>query len=128
MSYCCTQNLGNIIKLYNKKPINSNNQIILPYNCGRKEDCSFYGKCRGNDVVYKCIASANGFPNKVYFGTAQGEFKKQFNNHDTNFKNKSKKDNTTLARYIWDLKLKHNVMPTLNWHMESVVPYSNKPR
>ena len=28
------------------------------------------------DIVYKCIASATGFPNKIYLGTAQGEFKK----------------------------------------------------
>ena len=41
-------------------------------------------------------------------------------------KNKSKKNDTTLAKYIWDLKLKHNVMPTLKWHiLKSVALYSN---
>ena len=72
MSYCCTQNLGKIIKLHNKKLITSNNQIILTCNCVRKEECLLEGKCRANDVVCKCITSATGFPNKVYLGTAQG--------------------------------------------------------
>ena len=75
MSYCCTQNLGNIIKLRNKKLISSNNQIILPCNCRKKEECPLEGKCGVNGVVYKCIASATGFPNKVYLGAAQGELK-----------------------------------------------------
>ena len=56
MSYCCTQNVGNIVKLDNKKLISSNNQIILPCNYRRKEECPLEGKYRANDVVYKCIA------------------------------------------------------------------------
>ena len=71
MSYCCTQNLGNIIKSHNKKLISSNNQIILPCNCRKKEGCPLEGKCRANDIVYKCIASATGFLDKVYLGTTR---------------------------------------------------------
>ena len=76
MSNCCTQNLGNIIKSHNKRLISPNNQIILPCNCRKKEECPLEGKCRVNDVIYKCIPSATGFPNKVYLGTEEGEFKK----------------------------------------------------
>ena len=113
-SYCCIQNLGNTTKLYNKKLICSNNQIILPCNCRKKKKCPLEGKCQANDVVYKCIASATGFLNKVYLGTAQGEFKKWFYNHNVSFKNKSKKNDTA-----W-------MMPTLKWQiLKSVAPYSN---
>ena len=56
--------------------------IILPCNSWKKEECPLEGKCRANDIIYKCIASASGFPNKVYLGTAQGEFKKRFHNHN----------------------------------------------
>ena len=126
MSYRCTQNLCNIIKSYNKILICSSNQIILPCNCTKKEECPLEGKCRANNIIYKCIASATGFLNKVYLGTAQGEFKKWFHNHNLSFKNESKRNNTTLAKYIWDLKLKHNVTPTLKWHiLKSVTTYSN---
>ena len=76
VSYCCTQNLGNNIISHNKKLINYNNPIILPCNCRRKEECLLEGKCRANDVVYKCIALATAFPNKIYLETAQGEFKR----------------------------------------------------
>ena len=78
VSYCCTQNLGDIMKLHNKKLISSNNQLILPCSCRKTEECPLEGKWRANDVVYKCIASATGFPNKFYLGTAQGELKNGF--------------------------------------------------
>ena len=65
VSYCCTQNLGSIIKSHNKKLISSNNRIILPRHCRRKEQCPLEEKCRADDAVYKCIASANCSANKV---------------------------------------------------------------
>ena len=126
VSYCCTQNLGNIIKSHNKKLINFNNQIILQCNCRKKGECPLEGNCRANDIVYKCISSVTGFPNKVYLGTTQEEFKKRFYNHKTSFMSKWKRNDTTPAKYLWDLKLKHNVTPTLKWHsLKSVTPYSN---
>ena len=79
--YCCTQNLGNITKLHNKKLISSNNQLTLPCNCRKKEKCPLEAECRANDVVCKCVASgfpATGFPNKVYLRNAKGEFKTVF--------------------------------------------------
>ena len=51
--------------------------------------------------------SATGFPDKVYLGTAEGEFKKRFYNHNSSFKNKLKMNDTTLAKHVWDSKLKH---------------------
>ena len=72
------------------------------------------------------LLQQTGSPNQVYLGTAQGEFKKRFHNHKSSFKNESKRNNTTLAKYAWDLKLKHNVTPTLKWHIsKSVAPYLN---
>ena len=108
MSYCCTQNLNNIIKSPNKKRISSNNQIILPGNFRKKEECPLEGKCRANDIIYKCITSATGFPNKAELGTAQVEFKKWFYNHKTSFKNESKRDDTILGKYVWELNIQRN--------------------
>ena len=126
MSYCCTQNVGSIVKLHNKKLVNTNNQSTLPCNCRKKEECPLEGKCRSPDIIYKCIVSAPGFPIRVYLGTAEGEFKTRFYNHNKSFKNKAYKNETTLAKYIWDLKMNHNVTPTLKWYIvKSVIPYSN---
>ena len=69
VSYSCTQNSGNIIKSHNKNLISSNTQIILPCNFRKKEQCPLEGKSRANEIVYKCIASPAGFPNKVYSAT-----------------------------------------------------------
>ena len=74
VSYCCTQNLGNIIKSHNKKLISSNNPILLPCNSRKKEECPLEEKCRANVIIFKCIVSAIGFPNNFYLGTAQREF------------------------------------------------------
>ena len=46
VSYCRTQNWGNIIKSRNKKLISSNNQIILPCNCRRKGGVSIRRKMK----------------------------------------------------------------------------------
>ena len=66
----------------------------------KKGGVSLEGKCRANDMIYKCIASVTGFPNKVYLGTAQGEFKKRFYNHNKSFKSESKRKDATLAKYF----------------------------
>ena len=67
-----------------------------------------------------------GFPKFIYLGNGQGEFKKRFYNHNTSFKNNSKRNGMTLAKYAWDLKFKDNVTYTLKWYiLKSVAPYSN---
>ena len=53
VSYCCTQNVGNIIKSHNKKLINSSNHHEQPCNCRKKEDCPLEGKCRTKNIIYK---------------------------------------------------------------------------
>ena len=37
VSYCCTQNVGNIIRSHNKKLINSSNHHEQPCNCRKKK-------------------------------------------------------------------------------------------
>ena len=39
-------------------------------------------------AMQKCVASVAGYPNKVYLGTAEGDFKQRFYNHRTSFNNK----------------------------------------
>ena len=98
VSYCCTQNVGNIIKSHNKKLINSSNHHEQPCNCRKKEDCPLEGKCRTENIIYKCIASTSSHPDKVYLGTAE-DFKKMYN-HISPFKNETQINKTTLAKYV----------------------------
>ena len=88
-SYCCTQNAAStIIKLHNKKLINTSMKKILPCNCRKKYECPLDGKCRAENIVYKCVAWADRYPNEVYLGTAEGVFKLHFYSHQISFDSK----------------------------------------
>ena len=52
--------------------------IMQSCSCRKKEDCPLEGKCRTENIVYKCIASTSGPPDKLYLGTAEGDFKKPY--------------------------------------------------
>ena len=60
---------------------------ILPCNCRTKHECPLDGKCRVENTAYKRIASVDGYPNKVYLGTVEGDFKQRFYNHQMSFNN-----------------------------------------
>ena len=100
-NYCCTQNVGNIIKSHNKKLINSSNHHEQPCNCRKKEDCPLEGKCRTENIVYKCIASTSGPPDKLYLGTTEGDFKKYITISVLS-KIEIQMKKTTLTKYVWE--------------------------
>ena len=81
VSYCCTENLASIIKSHNMKLINISIKNTLSFNCKNKYECPLDGKCRAENIAYKCVASVDGYTNKVYLGTAKGDFKQRFYNH-----------------------------------------------
>ena len=126
VSYCCTKNVRNIIKSHNKKLINSSNHHAQQCNCRTKEDCPLERKCRTEIIIYKCIISTSGHLDKVYLGNAEGDFKKIYYNHITSFKNETQINKTTLEKYVWEQKQRHNITPTPTWYIVKSVPsYSN---
>ena len=126
MSYYCTQNVANIIKSHNKKLINTSIKNTPPCNCRKKHECPLDGKCRTENIVYKCASLVHGYPNKVYLGTTEGDFKKCFYNHWMSFNNKGHSTDTTLSKYVWEIKRKLKIMPSLKWYIIKSVPaYSN---
>ena len=87
---------------------------------------SLDGKCRAENIVYKCVASVHGYPNKVYLGSAEGDFKQRFYNHRMSFNNEGYYTDTALSKYIWEIKRKLKIMPSLKWFIIKSVPaYSN---
>ena len=72
VSYSCTPNVGFIIKSHNKKLTNAEKQQTKHCNCRKKQECQLEGKCRSEDIIYKCVVTATGHPRKVYLGTAEG--------------------------------------------------------
>ena len=126
MSYCCTQNVANITKSHNKKLINLSIKNTLPHNCRKKHGCPLDGKCRAENIVYKCVATVDGYPNKVYLGTTEGDIKQPSHNHRMLFNNEGHSTDTTLSKYFWEIKRKLKIIPSLKWSIIKSVPaYSN---
>ena len=57
---------------------NKENKQTKDCNCRKKEEWSLEGKCRSEDIIYKCVFTATGHPRKVYSGTAEGDFKQRY--------------------------------------------------
>ena len=125
VSYCCTQNVASIIKSHNKKLINTSIKNTLPCNCRKKHECPLDGKCRAENIVYKCFASVDGYRNKVYLDTAEGDFKQRFYNHRMSFNNEGPLHrHNTFQICLGNKELK--IMPSLKWSIIKSVPtYSN---
>ena len=99
---------------------------ILPCNCRTKHECPLDGKCRVENTAYKRIASVDGYPNKVYLGTVEGDFKQRFYNHQMSFNNEGHSTDTTLSRYVWEIKNKFKIRPSMERSIIKSVPaYSN---
>ena len=125
------ENAAQIIKKYNQRTSSHKEKPIPSCNCKNKDDCPMNLIRRRlfqvQNVVYKCTVSATpNFPKRVYLGVAEGDWKQRFYNHKKSIKNKSYRNDTTLSSYLWDLREKHNVFPTLTWSAVKSVPgYSN---
>ena len=126
VSYSCTQNMSSMIKSHNKKVINKDVKESKSCNCRVKSECPLNGQCQVTDIIYKCTVLSPDKPNKVYLGTAEGDFKKRFYNHRKSFNNEGSANDTTLSKYIWELKETSNSSPALIWSIAKTVPsYSN---
>ena len=61
----------------------------------------------------------------MYLGTAEGDFKRRFYNHRKSFNNEGSANNTTLSKFLWELKETSNSSLTLVWPIaRKVPPYS----
>ena len=103
--------------------MNSRTGNIKPCNCRKKDECPLNGQWLAQDIVDKCVPSTSMNPEETYLATAEGDFKKRYNNHTNLFRHSK---DTTLSKYIWEIKNEYNEMPTLKWSIRKSVPsYSN---
>ena len=87
----------------------------------QEEECPLDGKCRAENIVYKFVASADGYPHKVYLDTA-GYFKQCFYNHRMSFNNEGHLTDSTLSKYVWEIKEKFKIMLALKWSIIKYIP------
>ena len=126
VSYSCTENVKKIIQAHNKKVTTTETSIVPPCNCRNKNSCQLNGQCRTTNVVYQCEVTAPNIPRKIYIGVTEGEWKSRYSSHKQSFTHKKYSNNTSLSTYIWELKDKHNITPTLSWSiLKRAKAYSN---
>ena len=104
LSYCCTTNVGNIIKQHNSKVLSKpNDNNYHKCNCRSKPNRPFNGKCLTQCLVYKATSttSCNDF---VYYGTSEGEFKTRYSNHTKSFRHRECMNETELSKHVWNLQ------------------------
>ena len=123
LSYCCTNNMANIIKQHNSRILSSSpTQQLRMCNCRVKSECPMDGKCLTKCIVYKAEVGANN-GKRVYYGASEGEFKTRYNNHTKSFRSRRYCNESELSKYIWKLK-DNNTNFILKWSIASFAsPY-----
>ena len=115
VSYSSTENVERIIKSHNKSLQSPAPVTLPPCNCRKKYECPLDGNCRASSILYKCEATTPNFPKKVYIGLTEKEFKTRYTSHKQSINNKKYAHSTTLSSYVWDMKEKHKITPSLKW-------------
>ena len=87
-------------------------------HCQKSRKCPLQGKCIFHNVVYKAVVTKNQenvSEGHIYVGLAGGLFKKRLSNHVQSFNNFSKRKQSKLSEYVWDLKQKQIVDFEVKW-------------
>ena len=104
LSYCCTPNLGNIIKQHNSKILKGTPAPQLQQcNCRTKQNCPLNGRCLTSCIVYKATVTTNS-DTHTYYGLCEGEFKSRYYNHTKSFRSRKYENETELSKFLWKLK------------------------
>ena len=72
------------------------------------------GKSQTMDAIFDCRVTPPE-PQKIYFGLAEGNWKKRYYNNKMSFSYKRYSLETTLSSYVWHLKKTLHVIPNLKW-------------
>ena len=64
--------MSQIIKAHNKNITSNKTQVAVT-----KLNAPMEGKCRAQNVIYKCVVSSSNNPDKVYIGLSEPEWKKK---------------------------------------------------
>ena len=100
----------NILKVLNTKGPKTQDEKC---NCRKKEECPMPGKCQTTSLIYQASVKTDE-KTETYVGLTVNSFKKRYSGHKSSFKHNKRRHETTLSKYIWDLKDK-NVDYTLSW-------------
>ena len=130
LSYSCMPNMKAVISSHNKNMLAQDHgataapsQQQRTCNCKNRPKCPLQGNCVKENVVYQATV-ATETTTETYVGLASN-FKERYRNHQTSFRHRSKRHETELSKYIWDLKDRQKSFH-VNWRiLRTCQPYSN---
>ena len=129
VSYSCMPNMATIVK-------NHNNSVLKPViadpeqpmcNCRNPQNCPLNGECQKKCAIYlgNVIAEGKDFP---YYGSTGGTFKKRYDGHTSSFRHSDKRNDTELAKFVWELK-DRKIPYTIEWSIVTTAhPYVGSSR
>ena len=97
-----------------------------PCNCLNKVNWPLEQTCLTTNIVCKAkVTSSNqNYQEKVYFGSCETTFKKEFSNHKKSFNLNEYKNETELSNEIWRIKNSGH-HPKVKWEIvKKCVPYN----
>ena len=132
VSYKCLPNTASIIAKNNSKVLKSQQGTRAENytcNCRNKAECPLPGKCQTPSIIYQAsVATINPIglaKTETYIGLTANPFKERYGGHKSSFKHEKRRLETTLSKYIWELK-EENIPFTLSWKiMASAQTFSN---
>ena len=121
--------MGGIISGHNKKILNNEKNNLsentdCKCNCHEDKICPVEKNCLQKSVVYEATIKTDSITKK-YIGSAETTFKQRWYGHKSSFKYKQKQNETSLSKYIWELK-EANKDFDIKWKILKSVPSYNK--
>ena len=109
MSYSCVDNMESLIKQHNRKISRCESASEEPTcDCRNPENCPLDGRCGTTNVNYSAeVTHTNGAGSQVsktYIGLSEPAFKRRYTVHLHTFNNRGTPNDTSLSKYIWNLK------------------------
>ena len=109
VSYSCVDNMERIIKRHNGKISREAPETTeRSCDCRNAEQCPLEGNCLTTNVVYSATVTStvNGRneTKKTYIGLTEPPFKRRFTVHKHTFNERNTPNDTSLSKYIWNLK------------------------
>ena len=100
LGYCCTNNVGNIIKQHKFKVLRKkNDNVNRKCNSRSKPSSPLNGDCLTQCLGQKAT-SARSINSFIYYGTSKEEFKSRCNNHAQSFRLCECINETELSKHV----------------------------
>ena len=108
-----------LISKHNKGVLANNNtprnEMGTKCNCRVPSDCPLSGSCLESAIIYRAeVSSIQG--TKTYIGSTETSFKLRYANHKQSLEKRAKSTQTSLSKYVWELKGQH-IEHSIKWQI-----------